>query len=122
MGSGSAFYWGGYGASILILAWRADIGDAFPEFAGRLPQQLRDPIDELFGGVDRRAGAVERHVGIGPQPVICDRLDVVGLGQELAQLETEARLVSRQPANWACTPSWVLAFLPVRSAINACAA
>ena len=97
MGSGSAFYWGGYGASILILAWRADIGDAFPEFAGRLPQQLRDPIDELFGGVDRRAGAVERYVSIGPQPVIGDRLDVVGLGQELAQLETETRLVSRQP-------------------------
>ena len=50
----------------------------------------------MFGGVDRRAGAVKRHVGIGPQPVIGDRLDVVGLGQELAQLKTEPGLVSRQ--------------------------
>jgi hypothetical protein len=70
---------------------------AFPECSGLLRQQLRDLVDEFFGRVDRRAGAIKRYVGIGPQRAIGDRLDVVGLGQELAQLETEPRLVSRQP-------------------------
>jgi hypothetical protein len=100
----------------------AQIGKAFPKSPRLLCQQLRDPVDELFGGVDRRAGAVERYIGIGPQPVIGDRLDVVGLGQELAQRETEPRLGLVSRANWTCTPLWVLASLPVRSAINACAA
>jgi hypothetical protein len=82
-----------------------------------LAQQLRDPVDELFGGVDRRTGAVERYVGIGPQPLIGDRLDVISLGQELPQLKTESGLVSR--ANWVCTPLWVLASFLERSAISA---
>jgi hypothetical protein len=41
--------------------------------------------------------AVERHVDLGPHPVIGDRLDVVTLGQELAQLKTEPGLVSSEP-------------------------
>src|SRR5712691_5910621 len=86
----------GYGGSRLIAARCID-QKAFPKSAGLLRQQLHDPVDELFGGVDRRAGAVKRYVGIGPQPVIGDRLEVVGLGEELTQLETESGLVSRQP-------------------------
>jgi hypothetical protein len=67
------------------------------DYSGMLRQQLRDLVDELLGGVDRRAGAVERHVDLGSHPVIGNRLDVVSLGQELAQLATEPGLVSRQP-------------------------
>jgi hypothetical protein len=44
-------------------------------------QKLRDFIDELFD-------ATERYVRIRTQPVIGDRLDIVGLGQEFAQLTT----------------------------------
>jgi hypothetical protein len=53
-----------------------------------LGQKLRDSIDEPFGGVDRRAGAVERYVRFRPQPIIGDRLDIIGLGQGFAQLTT----------------------------------
>src|SRR3984893_15711424 len=74
----------------------AQKGKAFPESSGLLRRQLRDPVDELFG-VDRRAGTVERHIGTGPEAVIGDRLHIVGLSQELAQLATEPGLVSGQP-------------------------
>ena len=42
---------------------------AFREFSGRVSQKLFDSIDELFGHIDRRAAAVERHVRIRTQPV-----------------------------------------------------
>src|ERR1700730_3121322 len=74
----------------------AQKGKAFPESSGLLRRQLRDPVDELFG-VDRRAGTVERHIGTGPETVIGDRLHIVGLSQDLAQLATEPGLVSGQP-------------------------
>jgi hypothetical protein len=47
--------------------------------------------------VDSLAGAVKWCVGVGPQPVIGDRLDVVYLGQHVAQLATGPRLVSGRP-------------------------
>jgi hypothetical protein len=72
------------------------IAKPFTELPGLLRQQLHDPIDELFRGIDRRTGAVERYVGIGPKSVIGDRLEIVGLGQELTQLKIEPGLVSRQ--------------------------
>ena len=55
----------GYGGSRLIAARCID-QKAFPKSAGLLRQQLHDPVDEFFGGVDRRTGAVERYVDIGP--------------------------------------------------------
>src|SRR5947207_2622705 len=78
----------------LIPARRTE-GSSVLGILGLLCQKLRDPVDELFGGVDRRAGAVERYGGVGSQSIIGNRLDVVGLRQELAQLATEPRLVSR---------------------------
>ena len=41
---------------------------AIREFSGRLSQKLCDFTDELFGGMDRRAGAVERYVVSGSSP------------------------------------------------------
>ena len=111
----------GYAAAYLFLLGAA-IAKPFTELPGLLRQQLHDPIDELFRGIDRRTGAVERYAGIGPKSVIGDRLEIVGLGQELTQLKIEPGLVLVSRANCPCTPLWVLASLPVRSAINACAA
>ena len=58
----------------------AAYGTVPPELFARAKKSLDLCLPAGLGG--------ERHVGIGPQPVICDGLDVVGLGQELAQLET----------------------------------
>src|ERR1700730_10568349 len=101
----------------------AQKGKAFPESSGLLRQQLRGPVDELFCGVDRRAGTVERHIGTRPEAVIGDRLHIVGLGQRLAQLATEPGLVSGQPGKLGVHALlWLFASLPVRSTIKACAA
>jgi hypothetical protein len=51
----------------------------------------------LFGGIDRRLGPVERHVGVGSQPVIRDRFDIVRSGEETTQFDIELRLAPRQP-------------------------
>jgi hypothetical protein len=63
-----------------------------------LPQQISDHTDKSFSRVNWRAGAVERHTTVGPQPVVGDRLDVVGLREELAHLGTKLPLVSGQPS------------------------
>jgi hypothetical protein len=60
----------------------------FEQFSALLGRKRGGPIDELSGGIYRRADAVERHVRIRTQPVISDRPDIVGLGQEFAQLTT----------------------------------
>jgi hypothetical protein len=67
-------------------------------------------------------GAVERNAHLGPHPVIGDRLDVVILGRELAQLATDPRLVSRQPGKLGMHALVGFGVLPVRTAINTCAA
>ena len=76
---------------------RCTDSQSVPEIRELLGQQFRESLDELFGGVDRCGGAVQRYVGIGPQPVIADLLDVAGLAEELAKLAIEPRLTSRQP-------------------------
>jgi len=53
-------------------------------------------VGVIIGGIYIER-AVGRHVGLGSQSVIGNRLGVVSLGPELAQLATEPGLVSRQP-------------------------
>ena len=63
---------------------------------GNLREKPGYAFDKPFGGFNRRARPLERHVRARPQLVVRDCFHVIRLRQETAQLRIEARFVSGQ--------------------------